>query len=1693
MQRNLPSWHFLRKMTQRTYAFVIGLMLMTLCAFQASAHTWEIRVKQNQNGTLTWYGQSYHSVSECGTYTSGININGVDYNWTASFAGSVLGENASLFTVSPTYASCNCGRESYATVTTPYIAGVLNVTAYSTNQCWALYPDMPAGNGSFTPPPPPVCSACPLTGWSNTLAASGNNNNTACTPQDDHTTATIKVSHLACANITGDKQFSVVFDPGGANVSYGPFNYATGIETEVTINVPYGTTSTTPVKVIDTDFPCEITHGLTLPGDAYLGEKEMVPPVLTIPSSVTVNNNTGQCGAIVNYNAPTANDNCSGINGDQTVGFTIASLNADYSNVFSTPTGFNVSKLTFGGSGSSGIAHGHGANITATIELYNAITNTWVLVHSIQTGSGDYYYDNTTISFPSIPKVTQIRFTASQYVGQAFHFNQLPINLVSSGRTTVTQTAGLPSGSLFPKGVTTNTFKATDEAGNSTTLSFTVTVVDAENPTISAPASIVVNSSSTSCSASGVALGTATFNDNCPGATVSNNAPSTFPLGLTVVTWKVTDAVGRTATAIQNVTVQDKTAPVANATLSTITGQCAASVTAPRATDNCAGQVTGTTTDPTSYNTQGTYVIHWTYSDGNGNTSTQNQTVVVKDVTAPVANMTNLPVVTGQCSASVSAPTATDNCAGQVVGTTGNPTSYSAQGTYTITWTYNDGNGNSSQQQQTVIIRDNTVPAVTCAANQVINLDGNCSIALPDYTNLVSATDNCTASNALTITQSPAAGTIVSGTGVETVSFLVTDAAGNSTPCSITVTKKDVTPPTIVCVQPITVSNDVNACGAVVNYTTPTASDNCVGASGTQTFTYTGAAQTIVVPAGVTSMLVDAMGASGGTSYNGGVPGKGGRVQAMLTVTPGQTLTLYVGGAGAPGTTNPPSAGGFNGGGIGTGYSGCCGAGGGGGATDIRIGGSALTNRVLVAAGGGAAGSDGGSTSGGGAGGLIGGTPENGNNPSTLEATGGTQTSGGSGGSLGGYANAFPGSLGLGGNGGGGIGGGGGAGYYGGGGGTWAGGAGGSSFANASLASGVTHTSDFQSGNGQISLTWNSSSATVTQIAGLPSGAQFPIGTTVNTFEATDASGNKSQCSFSVTVNDTQFPVLVGVPSGTTVECNAVPVPATVTATDNCSTSAVTYSEVRTDGSCPSSYTLTRTWSTTDAAGNTTTASQTITVQDTQAPVLSVPANIVVNNDGGICGAVVSYAATATDNCNTPVIIYSHQPGSQFPVGATTVSVTATDACGNIASGSFTVTITDNEKPVVRTNSFTIYLDANGQASITKEQVNNGSSDNCGVASVSIDKSSFNCSNVGANTVTLTVTDIHGNVQSGTATITVKDNIIPTITCIASPAKVVDNAGCSYLVKGTEFDPSAADNCSYTVKNSYNNSNTLAGASFPKGTTTVTWTVTDASGNQATCSYTVTVTTSLAVTVANNSVLSQGVNGNTIYTGYTPASILKLTAAPTGGGAGYTYQWTVSNGFSLVNGSATQQTAQITSTMAGDYSGTVTLTVTDKYGCTTTLTKTIFVKDVRCGNNNDKVLVCQKTGSASNPWVQICIAPAAVAAHLEKGSTLGSCSIGAVTVREGAKKPSVVADASVLAYPNPSRGVVNLQLRNFAAGKVTVQVLDGNGKLVSTEGATISYATEDVSMNLSRLAAGVYNIKVISATGVLVTKVVLAK
>ena len=253
---------------------------------------------------------------------------------------------------------------------------------------------------------------------------------------------------------------------------------------------------------------------------------------------------------------------------------------------------------------------------------------------------------------------------------------------------------------------------------------------------------------------------------------------------------------------------------------------------------------------------------------------------------------------------------------------------------------------------------------------------------------------------------------------------------------------------------------------------TPLQAQSPSAPTGSQTFNFTGAAQTFVVPARVTSLTVTAFGAQGNfrTVANNRPGGLGGVVTATLAVTPGEVLVITVGGGG-----QDTNVGGFNGGGP------AGAAGSGGGASDVRRG-STLADWIVVAGGGGGGGSRGPNPSGA-DGGLGGGTTGGDGSPAGTGGQGGSQVAGGAGGTLltTGHSGTA-GTLGMGGTGatccpGALPGGGGGGGYFGGGGGasddhaSGGGGGGGASFAQPS-ATGVVHAQGVRAGAGLITLAW---------------------------------------------------------------------------------------------------------------------------------------------------------------------------------------------------------------------------------------------------------------------------------------------------------------------------------------------------------------------------------------------------------------------------------------------------------------------------------------------------------------------------------------------------------------------------------------------------------------------------------------------
>jgi hypothetical protein len=120
----------------------------------------------------------------------------------------------------------------------------------------------------------------------------------------------------------------------------------------------------------------------------------------------------------------------------------------------------------------------------------------------------------------------------------------------------------------------------------------------------------------------------------------------------------------------------------------------------------------------------------------------------------------------------------------------------------------------------------------------------------------------------------------------------------------------------------------------------------------------------------------------------------------------------------------------------------------------------------------------------------------------------------------------------------------------------------------------------------------------------------------------------------------------------------------------------ITYSD---EGELDTCGVITRTWTATDACGNSSSCVQTIIVKDDEPPVINCPyCEILVGSDPNTCESIVDFDVEVSDNCSDVTITYSNEPGSLFPTGTTIVTVTAEDACGNTSTCEFEVTVVDN-------------------------------------------------------------------------------------------------------------------------------------------------------------------------------------------------------------------------------------------------------------------------------------------------------------------------------------------------------------------------------------------------------------------------------
>ena len=250
-----------------------------------------------------------------------------------------------------------------------------------------------------------------------------------------------------------------------------------------------------------------------------------------------------------------------------------------------------------------------------------------------------------------------------------------------------------------------------------------------------------------------------------------------------------------------------------------------------------------------------------------------------------------------------------------------------------------------------------------------------------------------------------------------------------------------------------------------------------------------------------------------------------------------------------------------------------------------------------------------------------------------------------------------------------------------------------------------------------------------------------------------------------------------------------------------------------------------------------------VEVFDNADPTIVVFPNIIAELDAsGNASIMLADVDNGTfDDCELVSVVLNQ---TQFDysctnLGENTVTITATDAEAKVSNEDVTITVVDLINPVAITKNITVQLDGNGDASITPAQIQNGSTDNCSVTGFSLDVSSFTCANVGANTVSLTVSDSSGNLNSASAMVTVEDNINPM--AIGMNITVYLEGNPFVTIVPAEVDNGSSDNCGgFNLSLDVDTFNS-------EGVYPVTLTITDSSGNVDSVGIMVTVEATLSI------------------------------------------------------------------------------------------------------------------------------------------------------------------------------------------------------------------------------------------------------
>ncbi|MDD4215131.1 MAG: HYR domain-containing protein, partial [Bacteroidales bacterium] len=1095
---------------------------------------------------------------------------------------------------------------------------------------------------------------------------------------------------------------------------------------------------------------------------------------------------------------------------------------------------------------------------------------------------------------PAFLAMTNFNFDISAYAGQNvrleiieanfnnWYFDVLFDNVKITGTATGVpqQISGLPSGSFFPIGVTTNTYQITDGAGNISTCSFDVEVTDVEAPWIECPfepAGILRPADSGYCTAY-IDVPLPIYGDNCAIDSVVNdfnftdNASGNYPVGITTVTWTVYDVNGNTNTCYDFVNVIDNQPPVTVTQDITINLNANGFVSIVPADvdggsfDNCA--IIDMTLSQTLFTCAniGANTVTLTVYDANGNLSSGSAVVTVVDDIPPVVfcspaaiqldasgNVTLLPdeVFSG----------ATDACGIDTMYVSPNTFTCVEVGDNTVTLTVEDVNGNAATCITTVTVMDNVPPVAVCQ-DIVVQLDasGNASIIPSQIDN--GSSDACGVDYMIVYPDMFTCDNV----GGNLVTLTVVDVNNNQSTCTATVTVEDIIPPAALC-NNLLVYLDENGIASILPSDIDNGSNDACGIASLSVSPETfGCSDISTTPADLfiseyiegssnnkaielfnpTTSPIDL-----GTGYKikmymNGNPSAGVNINLTGVINPLETFVIAHSSANASilsiaNMTN--GTGWFN--------------------VDDAVVLEDPAGNILDVIG--SIGFDPGSEW------SVAGNSTADNtivrapfitqgltvNPPTTFPTLGTewlpQLPQNNISNLGIHSInlGVPVTLTV----------------------TDVNGNTSSCSANVVVADNIPPVALCQNITVQLDSTGNASiipadvdggsadACGIDTITVVPDAFTCAnVGENIVILTVTDVNGNVSSCAATVTVEDNVPPVALCQDIDLYLDAsgNASIIPDDVDGGSSDACGIDNMSVIPNTFTCAEVGDNIVTLEVTDVNGNMSSCTATVTVMDTVPPVaLCQNINLQLDEFGNASITTDDIDDGSNDACGIANMSLDVYDFSCTDVGDNSVVLTVTDVNGNIATCNANVFVQDLIPPVALCQDITIQLDSSGNASITAADIDNGSSDACGLEPLTVAPNTFNCTNVGPNNVLLTVTDVNGNVSSCSASVTVQDVTPPVALCqnITVYLDVMGNAS----ITGTDIDNGSTDACGITSLTAIPYAFSCAEA----GDNTVTLTVTDVNGNQETCTAIVTVKDSIPpVALCKDITAYLDVNGN---------------------------------------------------------------------------------------------------------------------------------------------------------------------------------------------------------------------------------------